>query len=940
MKIRLVLILCIGFAYLFSNAQTTINMPLGTGTANITTCNANFYDAGGIAGNHGLQQNSTIKLTPATAGQSIKLNFNSFDLGVGASMSLYDGPDDTYPLIAIYTNYISPIGLSIVAGPQPNNPDGSIFIKFVSVDNNNSGWSATVVCRAPCQNYTVQLDPNITSKPIVEDIYMNVCKDSCVVFAAAPSFFQNNISYSQTDNNTIFIWKFGYTLSDTGQVITHCFDQAKGWDYIMYAIDTMGCYPNNFYRGRVRVADNPIVGAPNLPPACSGGTYDVIVGKDPLSTVQVNTVGANITGTLSQADTLALPDGGTCYESEVLYDVFNPNQTLTSINDIIGISIVMEHSYLGEISIRLTCPSGASVLLKSYTIGNPPPPGSIDNACSFGGGNFDLGCAPNPGLASTCYDDWGVGWNYEFRPGAFGCFGAGGTTVPYSYTDACGQTWGGPALMPSVANAQSVVPVTPVYYGTFTTLATLLGCPLNGIWKITVCDHFYIDNGYIFNWSMSFNDAIVPGGWNYNVDLDTVLWHGNNITPINYNSARINLGEAGFFNYDVTLVDEYGCEWDTTFSLEVVQSPTPNINNGLDTARLCAGDILILNANYTDTNAVYWWNTGANVDEIMALVEGLYTIEVTATAENGSLICTGRDSIFVSINPYPVPDFDVDIKKGCAPVRVQFTNMTQPDTIQYTYKWKIYNLEGNELFYSNQENPNFFIEYPGIYHVQLVVLSENGCSDSIMKWNYIQIFPQPTAEFSFSPEISLFSETNGLVNFINYCDSSLFFDHNIASWYWDFDDGSFDSTQWNATHTYTTWGDYDVTFYIMTKEGCKSSIKHTVVVEEDLEFPNIITPNKDGVNDVFAVKNLNTNYNPEDPDQYRSNYLEIFDRWGKKVYDVENYDTFMKNDQIFVGEKSFSGDKLQDGQYYFAFYYKGKAKTVKYSGSLLIIRNN
>ena len=158
----------------------------------------------------------------------------------------------------------------------------------------------------------------------------------------------------------------------------------------------------------------------------------------------------------------------------MLYDVFNPNQTLTNINDLLGISVVMEHSYLGEISIRLTCPSGASVLLKSYTIGNPPPPGSIDNACSFGGGNIDLGCAPNPGLASSCYEDWGLGWNYEFRPGAFGCFGAGGSTVSYSYTDSCGQTGGGPALIPSVPNAQTTIPTTPVYYGTFTTLASLL----------------------------------------------------------------------------------------------------------------------------------------------------------------------------------------------------------------------------------------------------------------------------------------------------------------------------------------------------------------------------------------------------------------------------------------------------------------------------------
>jgi gliding motility-associated-like protein len=111
-------------------------------------------------------------------------------------------------------------------------------------------------------------------------------------------------------------------------------------------------------------------------------------------------------------------------------------------------------------------------------------------------------------------------------------------------------------------------------------------------------------------------------------------------------------------------------------------------------------------------------------------------------------------------------------------------------------------------------------------------------------------------------------------------------------------------------------------------------------VEQDLEFPNIITPNGDNVNDVFAIKNLNTSINPEDPDEYRTNTLQIFDRWGKKVYEAENYDTYMKEEQLFVGKNAFAGEKLQDGQYYFSFYYKGKIKTVKYSGSLIIIRNN
>lgn len=941
MKIKNLLFFLLSFSFIYSLAQPSINMPNGTGTAVNTTCNATLYDAGGAAGNHGLYQTSSLKLVPATAGLAIKLTFTMFDLGTGAALTIYDGPDNTYPALAVYSDFVSPIGISIVAGPAPNNPDGSLYLEFVSGDNNSPGWIASVTCRAPCQSYNVEIDPNATSKPVVEGVYMNVCKDSCITFGAQAIFLQNNINYNQTQNNTTFYWRFGYTLKDTGQVVTRCFDQARGWDYTLYAIDTMGCSPNTMYKGRIRVADNPIVGAPALPPACSGNEYNVYVGSDPQATVQVTTVGANITGTLTMADTVFLPDGGNiCYNSDLLYDVFNPGQLLTNMNDLIGVKVVMEHSYLGDLSIRLTCPSGASTLLKTYTPGNPPPPGSVDNACSFGGGNINLGCAPDPAMASICYNTPGIGWDYEFRPGAYNCFGAGGQTVGYSFTDPCSQTWGGPALLPSVPNIYTSIPTVATFYGSYSTLATLLNCPLNGMWRMTICDHYQVDNGYIFSWSLSLNQAIVPGGWNYNVNLDTVIWHGNNATPIGPTSAKILMNDAGIFNYDVTLVDDYGCEWDTTFTVEVVQSPMPNINNGLDTARLCAGEILILNANYIDTNAVYWWNTGANVDEIMALAEGLYTIEVTASTIDGELTCTGRDSIYVSINPYPVPDFSVDKQEGCAPLNLQFTNLTTPTIVQYDYYWTIYDEQGREVFRSTQKNPNFFVENTGVFHVQLMVISENGCSDSIMKWSYIKVHPQPVAEFSFIPEISLYSENEGLVTFTNYADSSQFFDHTVCSWYWDFGDSSVDSAVWSPTHTYSTWGDYNVLLSIVSNYGCKSTILHTVVIEEDLEFPNIITPNNDGVNDVFAIKNLNINYNPEDPDQYRSNNLQIFDRWGKKVYEEDNYDTYSKNEEIFVGEKAFSGEKLQDGEYYFAFYYKGKAKTVKYSGSLIIVRNN
>lgn len=110
------------------------------------------------------------------------------------------------------------------------------------------------------------------------------------------------------------------------------------------------------------------------------------------------------------------------------------------------------------------------------------------------------------------------------------------------------------------------------------------------------------------------------------------------------------------------------------------------------------------------------------------------------------------------------------------------------------------------------------------------------------------------------------------------------------------------------------------------------------MVEDDLIFPNVITPNADNVNDVWAIGNLNTNINPEDPDKYRANSLRIHDRWGRLVFHAENYDTYSRDGEIFVGTNPFDGANLPDGVYYFSFTYKGKAKTTVYNGSITIVR--
>ncbi|MCQ2280852.1 MAG: gliding motility-associated C-terminal domain-containing protein, partial [Bacteroidales bacterium] len=139
-------------------------------------------------------------------------------------------------------------------------------------------------------------------------------------------------------------------------------------------------------------------------------------------------------------------------------------------------------------------------------------------------------------------------------------------------------------------------------------------------------------------------------------------------------------------------------------------------------------------------------------------------------------------------------------------------------------------------------------------------------------------------------------------------------------------------------HTYGDWGIYTVTLTVTTDNGCTHTIQDTVVLEPDLAFPNIITPNGDNSNDVFAITNLSTDFDPNDPDGVRSNELFIFDRWGKRVYHAKNYDTYAKDGEIHIGTQYFDAQDLSDGVYFYTFHYNGAIRPIDYHGTLSVIR--
>lgn len=116
----------------------------------------------------------------------------------------------------------------------------------------------------------------------------------------------------------------------------------------------------------------------------------------------------------------------------------------------------------------------------------------------------------------------------------------------------------------------------------------------------------------------------------------------------------------------------------------------------------------------------------------------------------------------------------------------------------------------------------------------------------------------------------------------------------------------FESYQWQDGSTKQTLvvskpGIYSVTG--TTKQGCSVSKQIAVnfcpefsKLSEKLKVPNVFTPNGDGRNEYFEIKEL-VNY-PE-------NKLQIYSRWGDLVYEAANY------------ANTWNGSNLTPGTYFY-----------------------
>jgi gliding motility-associated-like protein len=122
----------------------------------------------------------------------------------------------------------------------------------------------------------------------------------------------------------------------------------------------------------------------------------------------------------------------------------------------------------------------------------------------------------------------------------------------------------------------------------------------------------------------------------------------------------------------------------------------------------------------------------------------------------------------------------------------------------------------------------------------------------------------------------------------------------VGSWIILSGGGSFsDANDPNSMFTEITDGE-NVLVWQIRSGACPVSDDTLMIVKNGLFIPELITPNSDGSNDVFYINTI---------DNYKAVKLEVFDRWGNRVYVNEKYNN------EFAG-KNQNGEKLVDDVYY------------------------
>jgi gliding motility-associated-like protein len=651
------------FFFLFSLLSYGQNTTMTNGTLNL--CSGTLLDPGGLA-NYPNNSNITTTICPLTPGGFIQLSFTTFDTELNFDdLTIYDGPTTAAPILGIYSGVLSAFSV------QASNPTGCLTLVFQSDGFvNSAGFAASIACIFPCQAFTAQV---VSTTPAAVGGFINICEGQSLSVSGAGNYPNSPGNYAQSNATTSFKWDFGDLTAVNQATGTHTYLAPGVYDLDLNLVDVNGCKSSNDINLKVRVSGPPSFTNTN------STSSEICFGQTNTLTGFAQAAELTYFCESENADTTVIPDGvGVSYTNDLNLDCFDPAATITNATDISSICIDIEHSYIHDLTMTLTCPNGTTIdLYVTY-------PGAVNNV--------QFGQPVDNDLSAT------LGTPYTY------CFTNTATNTIYSIAE---PATGTPPTQNYIDNdGTNVVGASYIPAGNYLSdqgFNNLIGCPLNGDWTISVTDGLNSDNGAIFNWSIDFAPALYTTNNNFTPTISSNWIANPTITSNVGNTITVLPTTTGLTCYQFQSTDQFGCVNDTTICFNVTKPvatflPTPSqisiidqtsIMNNLSTGATNYLWILPGNTTTTTTSPEVFFNLTSNETALITLFAYSASGCVDSASYTMSLI---EEVIFYAPNAF-TPNTDEN-NRVFLPIITSGIDLA-------SYRMTVFNRLGEIVFVSN-----------------------------------------------------------------------------------------------------------------------------------------------------------------------------------------------------------------------------------------------
>lgn len=271
----------------------------------------------------------------------------------------------------------------------------------------------------------------------------------------------------------------------------------------------------------------------------------------------------------------------------------------------------------------------------------------------------------------------------------------------------------------------------------------------------------------------------------------------------------------------------------------------------------CAGnDSIVLTA---PTGFDYLWQPGGFTGRVLSVAtneaEENYTCTLTSVTGCQVTLSASAEIIYID------PDFEYS---ACDTVRF-FGECLADSADIISVNWNF-----GDGQYGSGMSPLHLYHEAGLFDVQLTISTNKGCISSLSK--SVNVIVRPVAVIETEPMCA------GISGFFQGQSEKVI--PGITTYLWDFGDGS-TSSEPAPEKKYDVPGNYIVSLTLINGQHCRDYASTGIEIPLcDVQLPNILTPNYDGQNETFFIKNLGT---------CSAAQLSVFNRWGNLVFISEEY---------------------------------------------------